>query len=94
MPYVVKQFQTTPNPNALKCVLDKSPAPPPNPPRSYARSAGVPSPETDALAHGLLSLPGVTNILIHDGWLSVVKQPETDWKRLKADISKVLEAQP
>jgi hypothetical protein len=94
MPYVVKQFQPTPNPNALKCVLDKSPAPAPSPPRSYARSAGVPSPDADALAHGLFSIGGVTNILIHDGWVSVVKTPDADWKAIKAEVSRVLGAQP
>lgn len=85
MPYAVVSFQETPNPNAIKCVLDKSPAP--RKPRSYS------SPEQtqgDPLGAALLAIPGVQNVLIHDGWISVGKSASTDWKSVKAAVKKVL----
>ena len=85
MPAVAK-FQTTPNPNAMKCVLTtpigKGPFP-----RSYFTSSAV---ESDALAAKLFSLPGVTNILIHETWVTVSKAPEVQWSTLKPQIEAIL----
>lgn len=87
MPYTVVEFQATPNPNAVKCVLDHSPAP--DRPRAYV--AGEPT-DRDPLAAALLALPGVRNLLIHDGWITVGKEPGTDWKPLRAAVELVLRA--
>lgn len=85
MPYHVTKFLTTPNPNALKCELDRSPAP--DRPRSYAQGEPV---HDDPLASALLAVPGVAHLLIHDGWITVGKSPEASWASLKPRISKAL----
>jgi hypothetical protein len=85
MPFSVVEFQPTPNPNALKCVLDRSPSP--GGMRSYTspdRARG------DPLGLALLAIPGVRNVLIHDGWISVGKTNEAEWRTLKPAIKKVL----
>ncbi len=88
MAYTVVEFQTTPNPHALKVVVTPSPAP--GGPRSY-RSA--PSATDDALGAGLMGVPGVRNVLIHDGWISVGKAPEAEWVKVRAGVKRVLESQ-
>lgn len=88
MPYEVVEFQQTPNPNALKCVLDRPIAPEP---RSYRSKSEV---GDDAVAAALFSLPGVTNLLFLDTWVTVGKSPETRWTSLKPAISRVLKECP
>jgi len=85
VPYEVTQFQTTPNPNALKCVLDRSPAP--DRPRSYLNATDA---IDDPIAAALFSIPGVTNLLIHDGWITVGKNAAADWKPIKAGVRQAL----
>lgn len=87
VPYKVRQFVSTPNPNAIKCVVEPSPAP--DAPRSYAAADKA---EGDALALALFQIEGVTNLLIHDGWITVSKRPEADWKRVKPAIERTLES--
>jgi hypothetical protein len=70
--YQVTDFQDTPNPNALKCVLDHSPAPVEGL-RSYL---AAPDPTRDALAAALFSVPGVIGVLINPGWVTVSKSPD------------------
>lgn len=84
----VSEFQTTPNPNALKCVLER---PIPGPIRSHRGTAGT---ESDPLAAALLALPGVTSVLISGDWLTVNKSPQTDWPTLKPAIQRVLAEVP
>lgn len=78
------EFQTTPNPNAVKCVVGKVIS---ERPRSYfkAEDAG-----NDELARTLFAIPGVTNVLIQDTWLTVCKSPEADWKAVKRGIERAL----
>lgn len=78
----VVRFDATPNPNAIKCVLD---APIGDSVRSYfraeeARAAG------DALAMALFALPGVTNVLIHTEWVTVGKSPDASWGAIKEGV--------
>ena len=90
MGYQVTEFQDTPNPNALKCVLDR----PLNPPGALARqirsyqSAG--SAAGDPLAAAIFQVPGVTGVLINPGWVTVTRSAEADWKSVKAGVKKVL----
>lgn len=86
MAYRIIEFVATPNPNALKCVLDVSPAP--NGPRSYVNKA--PDAAADPLGAALMQIAGIRNILIHDGWISIGKDPAADWRSLKAAVKKVL----
>jgi hypothetical protein len=84
MPFRVTEYVTTPNPNAVKCVLDASPG---STPRSYfsaAQAAG------DPLARALFEVPGVVNLLIHDGWITVSKSSDANWKTIKKGVESVL----
>lgn len=82
----VVRFDTTPNPNALKCVLD---APVTDTPRSYFSSeqAGL---AADALGIALFAVPGVTNVLIHSDWITICKAPDAPWNGIKDGIKEVL----
>lgn len=86
MPYTVVEFQETPNPNAIKCVLDRAIA---ETPRSYfSKEQG----SQDPLACSLFALDGVTNVLILGNFVTVSKAPETPWKSLKSAIERTLKA--
>jgi hypothetical protein len=87
VPYKVRQFVPTPNPNAIKCVVEPSPAP--DGPRSYGAGDQATG---DALASALFAIEGVSNLLIHDGWITVNKRPDAEWKRVKAAIERTLES--
>lgn len=87
MPYTVTRFETTPNPNAVKCVLDASPLGPSRAPRSYR--PGEP-PSDDPLGEALLAIEGVQTLLIHDGWISIGKAGEAKWGPIKDAVKRVL----
>lgn len=90
--YNVREFQETPNPAALKCVLDRPVDPLPEghaPIRSYR------SPESashDPLAARLFAVPGVANVLIADTWVTIGKAETAVWKTLKPAIQKAISA--
>lgn len=88
MPFRVVRFQETPNPNAVKCVLDRVIAPEP---RSYRHAAEA---ATDPLAAALFALPGVTHLLFLNEWVTVGKSADTTWKTLKPAVEQVLHAAP
>lgn len=88
MPYKVVEFRETPNPNAVKCVLDSSPG---ATPRSYRRPQDAAG---DPLADALFGVPGVVGLLIHDGWITVTKSPGAAWKTLKPAVERVLGRAP
>lgn len=84
MGYRVKQFQETPNPNAVKCVLDRKIT---DRPRSYFRAEDA---ADDALAERLFAIEGVTNVLINADWVTVNKKPEAGWGKIKGEVERVL----
>lgn len=86
MPITSIDFQDTPNPNAIKCVVDRPIA---DSPRSYFSKDQS---AADPLAAGLFDIPGVTNVLILGNFVTVSKRPETTWKSLKPQIERVLRA--
>lgn len=88
MPYTITRVDTTPNPNALKFVVSPSPG---STPRSY-RSA--PAPGTDPLAEALFAIPGIANLLIHDGWITVSKSPQAQWPEIRRAVEAQLTAGP
>ena len=88
--YNVREFQETPNPAALKCVLDRPVDPIGEgsaPIRSY-RSREAAS--HDPLATRLFAVPGVANVLIADTWVTIGKADDAAWKSLKPAIVKAL----
>jgi NFU1 iron-sulfur cluster scaffold homolog, mitochondrial len=88
MPYTVKSFQATPNPNALKCLLDRTVS---TRPRSYFGPDQV---QDDPLATALFGLGGITNLLINDDWITVSKAANADWKTIKSGVERVLREAP
>ncbi len=78
------RFEPTPNPNALKCVLDA--------PRAGAIISAGRTEETggDALALALLAIPGVTRVLLHTAFVTVCKEPGADWGPVKRAVKKVI----
>ncbi len=84
MPYTVVEFQETPNPNAVKCVLDR---PITDSPRSFFSKDQS---ADDPLASSLFALRGVTNVLILHNFVTVSKDPGTSWKTLRAAIERTL----
>ncbi|MBL8764753.1 MAG: NifU N-terminal domain-containing protein [Phycisphaerae bacterium] len=86
MPCRVTTYEPTPNPNALKCVLSRALSERPRSFRNAAEAAG------DPLAAGLFGVPGVTNILINGGWMTVGKSPQAAWPGVKAGVEAVLAA--
>ena len=87
MPYRVLAFESTPNPNALKCPVEPRPA---EAPRSYRTAAEVA--ENDSLAKSLFAVPGVTSLLIHTGFITVTKSPDARWPAIRAGVERVLHA--
>ncbi len=85
----VTEFQPTPNPNALKCVLDAAVS---DRPRSFRSAADLGDPAAEPLAAALFALPGVAGLLICDNWVTVNKAPDAAWPALKPAISRVLKA--
>ncbi len=87
MPYRVTRYQQTPNPDALKCELDRSTGRHKGPPRSF-RSAEEAL--ADPLAAPLMRIPGVVGVLIHEDWLTITRVPGTSWEALKPEVERVL----
>ena len=88
MPYEVREFQETPNPNALKCVLDKLVT---EKPRSYFTADQA---SGDPLGRALFAIDGVTNILINRDWITVSKRAHMPWPRVRSAVQKVLREAP
>ena len=88
MPYHVTEFEATPNPNAVKCWLDR---PISEAPRSFlnAQMAG-----NDPIAAALFAQAGVTNVLFNGEWLTINKQPQAEWSNVKARVRRVLKEAP
>lgn len=98
MPLVVIEFQETPNPHALKCILSGEGGEGGErgaggaegglrsyrqPPPPTANHEGTP---TDPVAIALFSIRGVTGLLIAPpphNWVTVSKNPEVSWAVLK-----------
>ena len=94
MPYAITEFIDTPNPNALKCVLDLSPAPS-GAMRSYARARpDAAPPTTDPLGVALMAIPSLDSVLIHDGWITIVKRADAPWAGVKKAVAAALAAAP
>ncbi|MCC6968918.1 MAG: NifU N-terminal domain-containing protein [Phycisphaerales bacterium] len=86
MSYAVVEFQETPNPHAMKCVLDRAIS---ESPRSYFTREQA---SADPLASSLFALEGVTNVLILGNFVTVSKAPGASWKALKAGVERAMKA--
>ena len=84
MPYVVTEFESTPNPNAVKCWLDR---PISRKPESFLNAAQA---GCDVLASSLFREAGVTNVLFNGQWMTIGKPDAVAWPTIKAKVKKVL----
>lgn len=86
----ITEFQSTPNPNALKCVVEGTVPPAttrPGRPRSYTT---IETADQDSFAKALLEVEGVTNVLITDTWFTVSKDSAAEWKAIKTALERVV----
>lgn len=84
MPYRITEFESTPNPNAVKCWLDR---PISSGPRSFLNAEMAVG---DPIASALFEQAGVTTVLFNGEWLTVNKPPNLDWSSVKAKVKHVL----
>lgn len=80
----ITEFVTTPNPLALKCEVDGSLG---EGPRSFKNATEASS---DRIGTALFTVQGVTNVLIHDRWFTVVRSGEAQWKDIKAALERIV----
>jgi predicted hydrolase (HD superfamily) len=89
----VTGFESTPNPNAIKCVVAGSVSEAvvsnAHAIRSYRSAAEA---GADTLAVALFGIDGVANILIAAGWITVGKNADAEWKSMKPKIKRVIES--
>jgi hypothetical protein len=84
MPFKVLEIQSTPNPNAMKFILN---APISGSSVSFfnpASAAGHP------VATQLFAIPGVTSLLFLGDFLTVNKSPDAKWKPITAAVAKAI----
>tara|TARA_Y100001933_G_C18870837_1_gene509887 strand:+ start:395 stop:679 length:285 start_codon:yes stop_codon:yes gene_type:complete len=81
-------FETTPNPNAMKCVIEGTD--PASPVRSYFNAAQAQE-AGDGLACALFAIPGVTNVLVHTAFVTVGKAPDAKWAPIRRSVRAVLQ---
>jgi hypothetical protein len=84
MAFIVKAFEETPNPNAIKCLLDR---PISDRPRSFLNAAAA---EHDALARRLFREAGATSVLMNGDWVTVNKLPDAEWSSVKRAVKRIL----
>ena len=84
MPFRVTEFESTPNPNAVKCHLDGAVS---EGPRSFLNAEQA---QCDPLAAALFAGGQVTCVLFNGGWIAVNKTPPAGWDAVKRHVRKVL----
>lgn len=84
---MVREFQSTPNPNAVKCVLDRVVRSRESGPASYRSASAC---VEDGLARALFAVPGVAGLLINEDWITVNKDAKAEWKSVKAGVVRAL----
>ena len=84
MPYEVLEVQPTPNPNALKFLLDRQIA---EHPTSFFNADAA---ADHAVARRLFAVPGVSSLLLLGDFVTVNKSSEASWADIKAQVRRVL----
>ena len=84
MPFAVTRYETTPNPDAIKCWLDR---PISEGPRSFLNAEMA---TEDTIAAALFAEAGAICVLFNGDWLTVNKPPEADWRQVKKHIERIL----
>ena len=84
MPFTVREIQPTPNPNALKFVLDRPIASQPTSFLSADMAADHP------IGSKLFSIAGVTSVLLLGDFATINKRPDVKWPPLTEAVKQVL----
>jgi NFU1 iron-sulfur cluster scaffold homolog, mitochondrial len=84
MPFTVVEFESTPNPNAVKCWLDR---PISEGPRSFLNAEAAAG---DPIARQLFERAGAVVVLFCGDWLTVNKRPDASWASVKRKVTQVL----
>lgn len=82
----IVSWEPTPNPNAMKAVIEGAAGPP----RSYLSAAEA---SEDPLAAQLFAIDGVANVLIHERFITVGKRPEAGWGPIRRRATAVIEGE-
>lgn len=83
MPYTITRIETTPNPNARKLLVEPSPGTI----RSFFKAEDA---QDDPLGSALFSIVGVSNVLIHTKFISISKDPQSNWKSILKSAEQTL----
>ena len=83
---MVREIQSTPNPNALKFVLDRLIA---DPPKSFFTAESA---KDDLLAGKLFDIPGVSSLLFLGDFITINKSPQARWTDIRERVKQVLAA--
>jgi hypothetical protein len=84
MPFDVREIQPTPNPNAVKFVLDR---PITDGPVSFLSAEQAVS---HPIAQQLFAIPGVTSLLLLGDFVTVNKDAAASWATIKRKVKQVL----
>lgn len=84
MGWTITEFESTPNPNALKCWLDR---PISDRPRSFLNASMA---AADPVAHALFTEAGAVCVLMNGEWITVNKPADADWRAVKKKVQDVL----
>ena len=84
MSYQVTDVQPTPNPNALKFILDR---PVSQHPASFFNAEAA---KDHPVAAKLFAIDGVTNVLLLGDFVTVNKGPNARWNSITPKVRKVL----
>ncbi len=80
----VRRYEPTPNPDALKCLLDASIS---DRPRSFI---GAEQAADDPVAGPMFAGAKLRAVLINTDWMTINKEPDADWKDIKPVVERVL----
>ena len=84
MPIAVREIQATPNPNAMKFVLDGPISSAPV--RAYTQEEASSHP----IASALMAISGVSHVLLLGDFITIGKRPEARWSDIKPKVTKLL----
>jgi Scaffold protein Nfu/NifU N terminal len=85
MGYVVREIQGTPNPNAVKFLLNREIS---DRPISFLRAEDG---STHALASQIFAIKGVVGVLFLGDFVTINKNPVTAWKTITEKVEEILQ---
>ncbi len=84
MAFRIQEIQPTPNPNAVKIILDRSVS---DQPTSFFEAAAA---QGHPLATRLFEIPGVSSLLLLGDFITINKSPQARWADITGKVRKVL----